>query len=303
MPNCGKKDVATRAGQQQRHMEDDGTPDNSLDVVLSSQQEAASIKSIRLSQKWVASIQQGGKAEVGGSPWEATTEPDMKDLELVVARAPSSLLAQKLDDSKWIVGDKPPENFASVHKDIFRSSYPKPENFGYLKKLGLKTILTLVPEPYPETHVAFMKENGIQHFQIGLPGNKEPFVNIPKTRVTDALKVVLDPANHPILIHCNKGKHRTGCVVGCMRKLMGWSMAITFDEYRRYSFPKSRALDQQFIEMWPEDPEIVTIVKNSDWLFPKYDWEDDTSIPTDGELSSSEGSSEDGSYTDSSSLL
>lgn len=36
---------------------------------------------------------------------------------------------------------------------------------------------TLVPEPYPETHVQFMKENGIQHFQIGLPGNKEPFVN------------------------------------------------------------------------------------------------------------------------------
>lgn len=80
---------------------------------------------------------------------------------------------------------------------------------------------------------------------------------------------------------------------------MGWSMAITFDEYRRYSFPKSRALDQQFIEMWPEDPEIVEIVKRSDWLFPKYDWEDDTSIPTDGELSSSE----DGSYTDTSSLI
>lgn len=76
---------------------------------------------------------------------------------------------------------------------------------------------------------------------------------------------------------------------------MGWSLAITFEEYRRYSHPKSRALDQQFIEMWPEDPELVEIVKNSEWLFPKYEWdESDDSCTTDGELSSSDA----GDYTD-----
>ena len=36
---------------------------------------------------------------------------------------------------------------------------------------------TLFPEEYPAVNSQFMKEAGIEHFQIGMPGNKEPFVN------------------------------------------------------------------------------------------------------------------------------
>lgn len=43
-------------------------------------------------------------------------------------------------------------------------------------------------------------------------------------------------------------QHRTGCLVGCLRKVQQWSLTAIFDEYRRYSFPKSRSMDQQFIE-------------------------------------------------------
>lgn len=82
-----------------------------------------------------------------------------------------------------------------------------------------------------------------------------------------ALAVILDVRNHPMLVHCNKGKvrsflssqcpaahrpfiaqHRTGCLVGCLRKVQQWSLTAIFDEYRRYSFPKSRSMDQQYIE-------------------------------------------------------
>ena len=28
-----------------------------------------------------------------------------------------------------------------------------------------------------------------------------------------------DSKNHPMLVHCNKGKHRTGCLIGCFRKV------------------------------------------------------------------------------------
>lgn len=34
-----------------------------------------------------------------------------------------------------------PDNFAVVTSSVYRSSFPKPENFSYIKKLGLKTIL------------------------------------------------------------------------------------------------------------------------------------------------------------------
>lgn len=65
-----------------------------------------------------------------------------------------------------------------------------------------------------------------------------------------ALLALLDTRNHPLLIHCNKGKHRTGCMVGVLRRALGWSLASIFDEYRLFSAPKERFMDQQFIELW-----------------------------------------------------
>ncbi|TGZ80351.1 hypothetical protein EX30DRAFT_57587 [Ascodesmis nigricans] len=145
-----------------------------------------------------------------------------------------------------------PDNFAVVTSSVYRSSFPKPENFSYIKKLGLKTILTLVPEPYPEENVAFMKENGITHYQIGMPGNNKgnPLADpqVPDDKISVALSIIFDRANHPILIHCNKGKHRTGCVVGCLRRFQGWSVPLAIEEYRKYAGIKARSRDMAKIE-------------------------------------------------------
>ncbi|KAF9192141.1 hypothetical protein BGZ50_008784 [Haplosporangium sp. Z 11] len=144
----------------------------------------------------------------------------------------------------------PPDNFNMVSTWIYRSSFPKKKNFSFLKKLGLKSILTLILEDYPDQNMKFLKENNVTLFQFGIAGNKEPFVQIPEDKICAALAVLLDRRNHPILIHCNKGKHRTGCLIGCLRKLQQWSHTSIFDEYRRFSHPKSRSMDQQFIELF-----------------------------------------------------
>ncbi|WAR52418.1 hypothetical protein PtB15_1B860 [Puccinia triticina] len=148
----------------------------------------------------------------------------------------------------------PPPNFAIVAPGIFRSSFPKPEHFQFLAQLKLRTILTLVQEPYPLELVKHYESVGIKLIQYAIPGNKEPFVHIPEDKIRLALRQVLDVRNHPMLIHCNKGKHRTGCLVGCLRKLQHWSSTAIFDEYRRYAFPKSRNMDQQFIELFDHSP-------------------------------------------------
>ncbi|KNE69144.1 hypothetical protein AMAG_14000 [Allomyces macrogynus ATCC 38327] len=144
----------------------------------------------------------------------------------------------------------PTENINLVAKGVYRSAFPKKKNFAFLKKLGLKSILTLILEDYPEQNVRFLEENGITLFQFGVAGNKEPFVDIPEDKIVAALACLLDKRNHPILIHCNKGKHRTGCLVGCLRKVQHWSHTSIFDEYRRFSHPKARSMDQQFIELF-----------------------------------------------------
>ncbi|PIA15357.1 protein-tyrosine phosphatase [Coemansia reversa NRRL 1564] len=144
----------------------------------------------------------------------------------------------------------PPENFAMVSPYIYRSGMPKKRNFQYLKKLKLKSVLTLILEEYPEQTLEFLKENDIKLYQFGVAGNKEPFADIPEDIMTQALLVLMNRKNHPILVHCNKGKHRTGCLVGCLRKLQEWTNTSIFDEYRRYANPKARSMDQQFIELF-----------------------------------------------------
>ncbi|KOG97126.1 putative tyrosine protein phosphatase SIW14 [Saccharomyces eubayanus] len=164
----------------------------------------------------------------------------------------------------------PPENFSHVVGEIYRSSFPRLENFSFLhERLKLTSILVLIPEEYPQENLNFLKLTGIKLFQVGMSGNKEPFVNIPSDLLTKALEIVLDPANQPILIHCNRGKHRTGCLIGCIRKLQNWSLTMIFDEYRRFAFPKARALDQQFIEMYDDD-EIKRIARGNSWLPLKW---------------------------------
>ena len=158
-------------------------------------------------------------------------------------------------------------------------------------------------EPYPEENARFLKENGVTHHQIGMPGNKETCITpVPDEKITAALRVILDRRNHPILIHCNKGKvrrytslsafcfffflfsfcfsffcflfflflfflsciplpllycffsdlsqHRTGSVVGCLRRLQAWSVPGAIKEYRRFAGTKSRAHDQMKIETY-----------------------------------------------------
>ncbi|BBN05176.1 tyrosine-protein phosphatase SIW14 [Marchantia polymorpha subsp. ruderalis] len=144
----------------------------------------------------------------------------------------------------------PPLNFAMVDQGVYRSGYPNSKNFTFLHKLRLRSVIYLCPEPYPESNLEFLKKDNITLFHFGIEGNKEPFVDIPEDVIRDALKILLDVKNHPILIHCNKGKHRTGCLVGCLRKVQNWSLTSIFDEYRRFAGTKVRMLDQQFMELF-----------------------------------------------------
>ncbi|KAJ0240177.1 Tyrosine-protein phosphatase DSP2 [Hirschfeldia incana] len=176
----------------------------------------------------------------------------------------------------------PPLNFAMVDNGIFRSGFPGSANFSFLKTLGLRSIISLCPEAYPENNMQFLKSNGIKLFQFGIKGYKcppglenevwlhlwnskhqkegsytnansktsEPFVNISDHKIREALKVLVDEKNHPLLIHCNRGKHRTGCLVGCMRKLQKWCLTSIFDEYQRFAAAKARVSDQRFMELF-----------------------------------------------------
>ena len=79
---------------------------------------------------------------------------------------------------------------------------------------------------------------------------QEPFTVASSAEINRALRLLLDTARHPVLIHSLRGQARVGVVVGCLRRLQHWSLAATFDEYRRFAGTNMSLLDLQSIETW-----------------------------------------------------
>ena len=156
----------------------------------------------------------------------------------------------------------PPLNFAMVSAGVYRSGYPNKKNFSFIQdKLGIRTIVYLCPEDYRRDNIDFCERENIsvEHCDIlrdGRPGevapsnfsDAQPFAYIDEQRVAQALKILLDPRRHPVLIHCHKGDHSTGCIVGCFRRLQQWSLSSALFEYKQFTSDSPRSLPQRFID-------------------------------------------------------
>jgi tyrosine-protein phosphatase SIW14 len=143
--------------------------------------------------------------------------------------------------------DGRPFNFGLVIPGVYRSSFPKSHDFEYIKGLGLKTIVTLVKKDDLDHDLeTFITREGIRQVVFNMKGTKKEA--IPLDTMKGILNVVLDKSNYPLLVHCNHGKHRTGCVVGVVRKITGWDAARVVAEYNTYAEPKARECDVTYLE-------------------------------------------------------
>ncbi|KAK4770735.1 hypothetical protein SAY87_031267 [Trapa incisa] len=151
-----------------------------------------------------------------------------------------SLVAEESHGEGTLV---PPVNFSMVEEGVYRSGFPQPSNFAFTDTLNLRSIIYLCPEPYPEENLKHLESRNIRLFQFGIEGKTNGFL------IIDLLIMFFsDVRNHPVLIHCNRGKHRTGCLVGCFRKLQNWCLSSVFEEYHCFAGVKSRVTDLKFIE-------------------------------------------------------
>ncbi|SPJ75588.1 related to tyrosine-protein phosphatase SIW14 [Fusarium torulosum] len=140
-----------------------------------------------------------------------------------------------------------PHNFGIVVPGVYRSSFPRSHDFEYIKGLGLKTIVTLVKkEELDHDLETFVSREGIRQVVFNMKGTKKEA--IPLSTMKAILSIVLDKSNYPLLIHCNHGKHRTGCVVGVVRKVAGWDAESVVAEYKSYAEPKAREVDVTYLD-------------------------------------------------------
>ncbi|KAL9658698.1 hypothetical protein ABK040_005854 [Willaertia magna] len=90
--------------------------------------------------------------------------------------------------------------------------------------------------------------------------------------VKEALEILLNKENHPILVVCSSGVHLTGTVIGCLRKIQDWSLTSIFTEYECFAGNHSRHYNQQFIEMF--DTGLIALPSDGllpNWLLEHYE--------------------------------
>jgi len=106
-------------------------------------------------------------------------------------------------------------NLWRVEPDLYRSARPESAGFQALEKLGVKAVLD-VESPADE---------------VAAKGTKLKLFHVPMNAfglrdesVLEAMKILSDPANRPIVIHCQHGADRTGAMMALYRVVVeGWS--------------------------------------------------------------------------------
>ena len=115
--------------------------------------------------------------------------------------------------------------------------------------------LLLSPELPLRTTTDFLEAENITLCQLGLSvwSPEVSWKPISDELIKEALEIVLDAANHPLMVMCSSGIHRTGVLVGCLRRMQQWALSSIISEYRMFASPKERYVNEQFIELFDTD--------------------------------------------------
>lgn len=156
----------------------------------------------------------------------------------------------------------PPLNFCPVERFLYRSGQPSPVNFPFLLNLNLRTIIWLANEEPQDSLLEFCDSHDIhlQFAAINPDGGEDdnPWDGLTEHSIINALQTIVSQDNYPLLVCCGMGRHRTGTVIGCLRRIMGWNLASVSEEYRRFTGSRGgRILVELLIEAF--DTNLVKI--------------------------------------------
>ena len=123
-------------------------------------------------------------------------------------------------------------NFGKINDNYFRGSQPKSGDYNDLAALGVKTVIDL-QEDGPSNEAGYVRAAGMQFFRIGMTTSAAPT----DVQIAQFFKIVNDPANQPVYVHCAGGRHRTGTMTALYRMTNdGWTPAQAYTEMKQYHF-------------------------------------------------------------------
>lgn len=144
------------------------------------------------------------------------------------------------------------ENFKQVNAGLYRGGVPSDDQLGELKKLGVKTDITLMNASVAREREVIEHEKktaeglGMRVINLSLPFNRQP----PKAMVDEFLATVTDKAAQPVYVHCIHGRDRTGTMVAVFRMTVDHlSNADALAEMETFGFnPKKYPLWAKFVQ-------------------------------------------------------
>lgn len=134
---------------------------------------------------------------------------------------------------------------AGVSETLYRSGQPTPIGLEELRALGIKRVIDLRGASEGQTNEGATLANlGIRYVNIPFP----PF-SAPSQEEVGTVLAMLMEKNPPVtLVHCRRGKDRTGTVVACYRiQHDGWSNAAALDEARAHGLSRLERGMRSFI--------------------------------------------------------
>jgi len=124
------------------------------------------------------------------------------------------------------------KNFGCINETFYRGAQPKERDYADLAAMGVKTIIDLQRNG-PEGERSLVEAQGMKFYRIPMSDSNKPSAE----QAELFLKIVNDPANQPVFVHCLGGRHRTGAMSAIYRITHdGWSADQAYLEMKRYDF-------------------------------------------------------------------
>jgi len=121
-------------------------------------------------------------------------------------------------------------NLYLIEDGFYRGAQPTAEGFKELAKLGVKCVLSVSGGDEP-----LVEKGSLRLFHVPMSA-----FGLRDDRVLAALKIMADPQNRPLMIHCQQGADRTGAMVALYRVVMqGWTADKAVEEMTRGGYHHS----------------------------------------------------------------
>jgi protein tyrosine/serine phosphatase len=125
-------------------------------------------------------------------------------------------------------------NFGCINENFYRGAQPKSKDFADLAAMGVKTIIDLQEDGEPGEQRT-VEAAGMKFFRIGMSDSSWPS----REKADQFLRIVNEPANQPVFVHCHGGRHRAGIMTAIYRMTHdGWTANQAYDEMKQYGFEK-----------------------------------------------------------------